>query len=60
MAEATDYINEARKHFELLNKIRPGVSRSLLCEDSYKNVRAPCYPIINHSLRSSTGGQIES
>lgn len=55
MAEATYYINEARSHFELLNKIRPGVSRSLLCEDSYKNVRLPVLLLFDHSLRSSIG-----
>lgn len=39
LAEATHYITEARRHFELLNKMRSIVSRSLLCEEMYKNVR---------------------
>ncbi|RPB26326.1 hypothetical protein L211DRAFT_805150 [Terfezia boudieri ATCC MYA-4762] len=38
LEEATYYITEARRHYELLNKMRASVSRSLLCEEMYKNV----------------------
>ena len=44
LEEATQCVALARKHFDLLNTLRPEVLRMTACEGMYKNVFPPKSP----------------